>query len=555
MVNYTVTLENKEDLEAFYEDMETEGGTITIPNRMVETPNRRPISRNTQYMLTHEEAEQVKQDPRVLDVVPTALLEMKVPFWTEDMSFLAKNGTQDNRDRNWGFYRSTQSGDLQGLAWGNDGLVSEISRTINVPGSGKNVDVVIMDGHVNPNHPEYAVNADGTGGTRVVQYNWFQHDVGAGTGTYLYTPLSRYGDNHGAHVAGTACGNTHGWARSSNIYNINPYAGNVNGNIGSLLWDYVRAWHAAKNVNMDTGIKNPSIVNCSFGSAIQWNATASNGDVFGPITRIFYRGGDTGDLSGQAGGGATTAQLDAGGIFNGFGTQPVIPFYSTADLVDITDAISEGILIVAAAGNEYSRVVNAQDQDYNNAFYATYNGTLFSWRQHRGTAPGAIPGVICVGSIDYTVDERKSGFSNTGTRIDVFAPGSYIQSAVNDTSDSTGSGAVQDSRDSNYLVKKISGTSMASPQVCGVLACVMETFPNLTQQEALDMIIAFSAKDFMRDDGTSASDIQALQDAPNRILVIPKFRPDSGQTFPMRKYKLRPATGRVYPRTRIRRKG
>jgi hypothetical protein len=556
LVNYTVTLKNKEDLDSFYEDMETEGGSITIPNRMVETPNRRPISRNTQYMLTYEEAEQVKQDERVLDVIPTAFLEMKVPFWTEDMDFLAKNGTQDNRDRNWGFYTSTQSQDLRGLAWGNDGLVSEISRTINVNGSGKNVDVVIMDGHVDPDHPEYAINQDGTGGTRVVQYNWFQHDVGSGTGTYLYSPLAKYGDNHGAHVAGTACGNTHGWARSANIYNLNPYGqtGVLNGDLGAVLWDYVRAWHAAKSVNVSTGRKNPSIVNCSFGSAIQWNVTV-NGNVYGPIYRIFYRGGDTGDLSGQAGGGATAAQLDANGIFNGFGTQPVIPFFSNADLADITDAIAEGIIIVAAAGNEYARVVDSTDQDYNNTFRADFNGNPFTLTYHRGTAPGAIPGVICVGSLDYTVDQRKSSFSNTGSRIDVFAPGTRIQSAVNDTSDSTGSGAVQDSRDSNYLVKKINGTSMASPQVCGVLACVMETFPNLTAQEALDMIVEFSAEGFMRDDGASASDLEALQGAPNRILVSPKFRPETGSAFPMRKYKLRPTVGIAYPRTRIRRKG
>ena len=39
----------------------------------------------------------------------------------------------------------------------------------------KDVDAVIVDGHVNPDHPEFAVNVDGTGGSRVNQFNWFQY--------------------------------------------------------------------------------------------------------------------------------------------------------------------------------------------------------------------------------------------------------------------------------------------------------------------------------------------------------------------------------------------
>lgn len=540
--------------------METEGGSITIPNRMVETPNRRPISRNTQYMLTAEEAEQVRNDERVLDVTPTVFSTFKIPYWTEDYTLLSKSSSQNSNHTNWGLYRCTTLGNIRDTVWwGDDGTTSFLARTVNVPGSGKNVDVVIMDGHVNPNHPEYAVNADGTGGTRVVQYNWFQHDVGSGTGTYLYSPLSRYGDNHGAHVAGTACGNTQGWARSSNIYNINPYGGNVvNGNISAVIWDYVRAWHNSKPVNVNTGRKNPTIVNCSFGSAIQFNTTASNGDVFGPVTRIFYRGGDTGDLSGQPGGGATTAQLTAGGIFNGYGTSPVIPYYYSPDAVDIQDAIDEGILVVAAAGNEYFRIDVPTGPDYDNAFYATYNGTNFTWRQHRGTAPGSVPGVICVGSISAGFNEQKSTFSNTGSRIDIFAPGSNIQSSVNDTSDSTGAGAVTDPRDSNYRIKKINGTSMASPQVAGGMACVLETFPNLSQDEMLEMIQSFAILNTMRSnlaDEYDSSNVEALQGALERIFYVPKFRPDTGSTFPMKNYKLRPTTGSTYPRTRIRRKG
>ena len=49
---YIVTLNNKDDLDEFYYDMETPGGNLYIPNRSVDIVNRRPISRNTHYNLT-----------------------------------------------------------------------------------------------------------------------------------------------------------------------------------------------------------------------------------------------------------------------------------------------------------------------------------------------------------------------------------------------------------------------------------------------------------------------------------------------------------------------
>ena len=62
---YIVTLHDYQDLDEFYDDMETPGGSLYIPDRAVELVNRRPISRNTHYLLTAEEAEQLKNDPRV----------------------------------------------------------------------------------------------------------------------------------------------------------------------------------------------------------------------------------------------------------------------------------------------------------------------------------------------------------------------------------------------------------------------------------------------------------------------------------------------------------
>ena len=59
MEEYVVTLRNKEDLDDFYNDMETPGGDLYIPDRAVDLQLRRSISRNTHYMLTPEEVSEL----------------------------------------------------------------------------------------------------------------------------------------------------------------------------------------------------------------------------------------------------------------------------------------------------------------------------------------------------------------------------------------------------------------------------------------------------------------------------------------------------------------
>ena len=62
---YIVTLQNFEDLESFYEDMESPGGALYIPNRAVEVALKRSTSRNTHYYLTDDEATALRNDSRV----------------------------------------------------------------------------------------------------------------------------------------------------------------------------------------------------------------------------------------------------------------------------------------------------------------------------------------------------------------------------------------------------------------------------------------------------------------------------------------------------------
>lgn len=530
---YVVTLHDKQDLDQFYLDMETPGGSLYIPDRAVDLANRRPISRNTHYYLTAQEAEELKKDSRVraVELLPKELGMTVRPMWTQSSDYWNKSSTNDSQHKNWGLLRSIEG--QQRSSWGSNSTSNQ-TGTITANAQGRNVDVVIIDGHINPNHPEYAVNSDGTGGSRVVQYNWFQHDLGSGTGNYVYGPYTGTGaeadNNHGTHVAGTVAGNTQGWARSANIYNISPYSTDPNALSDLLLFDYIRAFHANKAVNPATGRKNPTICNNSWGYSYSLPISQ--------ITAVYHRGA-------FVGGPYDEATLISYGVENWAGYTDTLARYTALE-TDLEDAIADGIIMVGAAGNSYSKIDLPDGIDYNN-FYI-WSGFLVYY--HRGGAPNSTPENICVGSIGSSSNDTKASYSMCGPRIDIYAPGTNIMSSFNSTASN---GGTNDPRDSNYKIGKISGTSMASPQVTGVLACALEVFPNMTQEQAKNYIIAAAKTNQITDTGGSFSDYTSLQGSPNRFLYYKKERESSGQAWPKKSYFIRPSSGAVYPRTKVKR--
>jgi len=543
---YVVTAQTMSDADSIIADMESPNGNLYVPNRQVSITQLRELSRNTHFMLSDEEAVQLRTDPRVIAVErpPRDMGIEVVRYWTQSGNF-EKNSTIDANDKNWGLYRTTAGNTLAG--WGTDASFTQTTQTVTTTSSGKNVDVVVVDAHINPLHPEFAVNADGTGGSRVNQYNWFALSgiVGVGTvGAYDYSDIS---SNHGTHVAGTVAGNTQGWARDANIYNMEfSYVGaNSPANWELYIFDYLRAFHKNKTVNTTTGKRNPTITNHSWGYSYDDIQLSS-------ITSVTYRGVTTAVSGTDA---AKKTILEANGVpVPGSTYLYRMPYTYAALNADVADALADGVIVVAAAGNSFWNSAYSGDQDYNNSI----RSGGFDYVHSQGSSPAVAPGVVVVGNVGSAQQEYKNSSSNFGNRVDVWAPGTNIASAVYDSTAAAEFSItlVNDPRNASYKLGSISGTSMASPQVCGLLACYAEQNPNLGSSEALTYLITHSKKNQVGTTGASIANYQWFGDnGNNRYLFYNLERPVSGQSLPKTTFKNRPTSGSVYPRVRIRAKG
>lgn len=135
----------------------------------------------------------------------------------------------------------------------------------------------------------------------------------------------------------------------------------------------------------------------------------------------------------------------------------------------IARLVADGVVVSVAAGNS-----NANACNY---------------------SPSSAPNAITVGATEKT--DLRASYSNFGTCLDVFAPGSLI------TSSWIGS---------NTATSTISGTSMASPHVAGVAALMLEKNPNATPLQIRNDLVAFATPNVVNSPGTGSPNILLATD-------------------------------------------
>ena len=475
-------------------------GDNFIPTRGIQVLNERPFNEwCAHFNLTDEEAKQIRQDSRIATVELQADLQegVKKGFLAVRTSsnYNRHPSSTTNTMKNWGLLRCINQADPYNL---NTSVTAEFPY--NLDGTG--VDVIVMDSGIEPNHPELAVNADGTGGSRVIDFNWSTLDV---PGTASAASIGGYlgdGDGHGSHCASVSCGNTQGWATGAAIYSIRIFdgydirTGAALGAINSdIAFDLVKAFHLTK---IAAGNTRPTI--CT-------NSWSYFGNYSG-MTYTVWRGTQYNITSRNS----TYGQV--------YFFHPAVVNYLDASA---TSCINAGVILVGAAGNSHHKADVTGGIDYNNYYNSLYNGTVY---YHRGSSPTRADGFINVGAVDTIITEpaieRKGSYSETGPRVDIYAPGTMVMGAyANKVYDTP---AVPDSRNGSFYLNKVSGTSMACPQVTGVLACFLQARPTATAADCLAWLIENSTKNTLNENssgGTGYSNNFYLQGGNNRILYQP----------------------------------
>jgi subtilisin family serine protease len=318
----------------------------------------------------------------------------------------------------------------------------------------------------------YVVFSSG-GTSRVQQIDWYAESGLSGTQNVNHY---RDFDGHGTHCAGIAAGKTYGWAKKAHIYS-QKLAGleapsDPNSGIPiSDAFDAIRLWHAAKTNG------RPTIVNMSWGYSASVGGSPTGGN---------YRG------TGWTWGVDYTANLTlwqaTGIVVPTSGANRIIPVRVPSVDAEIEDMIDAGIHVVIAAGNDYYKGDVIGGVDYDNTI--VYGGSTYYY--HRGSSPHSDEAII-VGNSDSVAEQSGANFldktsnsSSRGPRLTCYAPGTNIISTCSTTSIyATG----DYTPDTNYKIALINGTSMAAPQVAGVIAQYLTVQPTLSPKNVKDKIL------------------------------------------------------------------
>jgi subtilisin family serine protease len=244
-------------------------------------------------------------------------------------------------------------------------------------------------------------------------------------------------------------------------------------------YSYTNTGAGVKAYIIDTGIR---LSHNEFGGRATWGANFAGGkndDCNGHGTHVAGTvGGSTYGVAkgvsliavkvlGCSGSGTTTGVING---INWVAANRVIPAVANMSLgggasnaIDqaVNNAVGSGVTFAVAAGNSGANACNY--------------------------SPARAASAITVGATTST--DARASYSNFGICLDIFAPGSGITSAWKNT---------------NSATKTISGTSMASPHVAGVVALYLENHGTASPSAVLSELINNSTKDKVTNAGSGS---------------------------------------------------
>lgn len=478
---FVVTVNEGVDWQEIHAELTRDTGSETVPDRTVDVRKLRSTNtRNTNYNLTMAEAEALKTDPRVMAVerkrYPRKDLEQSADF--NNTNYPYQNESQ------WGLLRHT---DTINTFRSVDSIKDQNYEYV-LDGTG--VDVVIQDTGIKADHPEFR---DANNVSRVKQINWFTESGVSGT-----QPANFYSDSdgHGTHVAGTVAGKRFGWAKNAHIYSQTIFGSSQISDEDAM--DTLLGWHQNK------GTGRPTVVNMSYGYFENLYSTSVgtflyDGYTHHAVESINWRGSSysangvgISTIHEQYGGPrtpSTDGYHDLGGTtyyYIGY----TFPLRYTSVDVDIETLINAGIIPCISSGNDSMKIDVPAGVDYNNNFYSSTYGSVY---YHRGGSPYS-QNAFSVGSLaPGRGTETKSDFSNSGPGVDIYTAGEHIVSAWPGLHISNWQSEVaRYESGSPYYKTKLGGTSMASPNMAGMVACLMQAHPEWSPKQVKDFFLYYA---------------------------------------------------------------
>ena len=475
-VSINTDIISKED---YITELTTAGtGDVDRPLTVLNKPGR-----IIEIDVTEEEFDQVLMSDKVRGADSERLISRAEINSTRSINPNTSSTNNIDHD-NWGLAAMTQNS-------------TSYANTFTYLYDGTGVDCVIMDTGIVDGHPEF--NDTANVASRIKKINW-----GGTQGSSFYTDP----DGHGTHVAGIMAGRTQGWASNSDIYSFTTNLGSLTHGYSVLDMDYITTWHQAKTNG------KPTVVNMSWGLSTYYP----------PNHPDYYY--------------STTAWLG--------GAEPTYHMYraSTYDSL-VSDMANAGVIVVCSAGNDNEQIYEETESGWDNGYWyffdsgnnegygvnekiyfanssyadpdtspivggapASYSNTLYFMPTNRGQTPSnawldqgtGVRKDIAVQA--HSSSKSKSSYSNYGTPLTIWAPGDYIQSSY------INSGSAVELGSTGYYYRKLNGTSMASPQVAGMLACYISKDTSLFQAVNIDN--QTTALSFLNGDGQRSGDISSF---------------------------------------------